>query len=288
MSIDAVKTSVCKEWGYMELKQVARKSLSDTTREYLLEYIKQANLDHQQKLPPERQIAEQLSVSRVTVRKALDDLESIGVLLRIHGKGTFINPNMTSIDLNLTPGRDFFQIITAAGYTASSRLIRFRIEEADAHLTEQLRLAPGSRLLLIHKLFLANSRPVIFAADYVPLPLAGPDLESGTLSQSTFQLILDGSGVQCVQDTVAVSACGRTEIEHITESQGMLDCESALMLESVNYDIDNQPVFFCRVLYDTSVIHFRMFRTLDVNPYPTDETVPASAALSSDSRSAEE
>jgi len=41
-------------------------------------------------LPPERDLAADFGVSRITVRKAIDGLVSEGLLVRRHGTGTFV------------------------------------------------------------------------------------------------------------------------------------------------------------------------------------------------------
>ena len=42
-------------------------------------------------LPPERDLAEMLNVSRITVRKAIDELVDDGLLIRKQGSGTFVS-----------------------------------------------------------------------------------------------------------------------------------------------------------------------------------------------------
>ena len=46
---------------------------------------------HGEKLPVEVHLAEELSVSRDTLRAALKQLETEGLLVRIRSKGTFVN-----------------------------------------------------------------------------------------------------------------------------------------------------------------------------------------------------
>ncbi|MCR9003521.1 GntR family transcriptional regulator [Rahnella perminowiae] len=48
------------------------------------------------KLPPERQLAEEYGVSRFTVRKALEKLVSIGAVHIVQGSGIYINPGVSS------------------------------------------------------------------------------------------------------------------------------------------------------------------------------------------------
>lgn len=47
-------------------------------------------LEESKKLPPEDVIAQNLGVSRVTVKKSLTDLEQEGLIFRVHGRGTFV------------------------------------------------------------------------------------------------------------------------------------------------------------------------------------------------------
>src|ERR1044072_9759331 len=42
-------------------------------------------------LPPERDLAEMLKISRITVRKAIDELVDDGLLTRKQGSGTFVS-----------------------------------------------------------------------------------------------------------------------------------------------------------------------------------------------------
>ena len=59
-------------------------------RQTLEEAISSGRLNHGDALPPERDLAEYANISRVTVRKAVDDLVKDGLLVRRHGSGTFV------------------------------------------------------------------------------------------------------------------------------------------------------------------------------------------------------
>ncbi|HXV31753.1 MAG TPA: GntR family transcriptional regulator, partial [Sinorhizobium sp.] len=59
-------------------------------RQSLEEAILSGKLNHGDALPPERDLADYANVSRVTVRKAVDDLVRDGLLVRRHGSGTFV------------------------------------------------------------------------------------------------------------------------------------------------------------------------------------------------------
>ncbi len=79
----------------------------------LRSYILEGGFGSGGKLPPERQLTDQLGLSRATIRKALDVLERDGLIWRHVGKGTFISetsnrkPNSATVELGrqLTPFR---------------------------------------------------------------------------------------------------------------------------------------------------------------------------------------
>ncbi|MDL2214421.1 GntR family transcriptional regulator [Clostridia bacterium OttesenSCG-928-O13] len=248
----------------MELTPVKRKSLSDLTKEYLLAYIRSVGAQENPKIPPEVEIAEHLSVSRVTVRRALNDLENSGLILRIHGKGTFVNTNAMRINLNLNPGQDFARLISESGYAATSKLLPHGQPACDEEMANKLLMPAETLFVKIRRLFLAGDIPSIYCDDYVPAQYLGSRLDTEALAPSTFAIIRENAGLMCIRDSVTIRTCGQGEMEDIIGQSDVMKCSSALILESVNYDQNNQPVFFCRVLYDTNIIRFNMMRSLEV------------------------
>ena len=81
----------------MNREPINKQNLSDAVAEKLREYIRSSDAPRSLKLPPEAVIGESMGASRITVRRALSDLEQEGLIQRIHGRGTFINPNISKI-----------------------------------------------------------------------------------------------------------------------------------------------------------------------------------------------
>ncbi len=67
--------------------------------EYLSTGIKEHAFDSGERLPTERELAEQFKVSRAATRRALGELEAEGLILRHVGRGTFVRPSRTSAAL---------------------------------------------------------------------------------------------------------------------------------------------------------------------------------------------
>ncbi len=63
---------------------------TEQTQQYILNYIQERHLVHNDWLPPENDLCRTLNVSRVTVRAALKELEEKGLVYQRRGSGTFV------------------------------------------------------------------------------------------------------------------------------------------------------------------------------------------------------
>lgn len=68
-----------------------RTPLYKQVQQYILDFIQEKEWKADQKIPSENELAEKFSVSRITVKKALDSLVEEGQIYRIQGKGSFIS-----------------------------------------------------------------------------------------------------------------------------------------------------------------------------------------------------
>ena len=71
-------------------------------------------------LPSERDIATKADISRVTVRKAVQDLVKGGVLVQRHGSGTFVAPRMERVEQSLSQLTSFTEDMARRGMTVRS------------------------------------------------------------------------------------------------------------------------------------------------------------------------
>ncbi|TYB91682.1 MAG: GntR family transcriptional regulator [Kosmotoga sp.] len=89
-------------------------------------------LEPNDKLPSEKQLMDRFSVSRTTMRTALNNLSRRGLIYRKAGKGTFISPPRTIYYANILKG--FTQEMKELGYNYSSEVVeqKFTIPDDDA------------------------------------------------------------------------------------------------------------------------------------------------------------
>src|SRR5690606_31643042 len=89
-------------------------------------------------VPSERALAAESGVSRMTARRALDELTREGRLVREVGRGSFVARPAVNLPLHLT---GFTEDMASRGIRARSRVLRLVEEPADAPTAEALGLA---------------------------------------------------------------------------------------------------------------------------------------------------
>jgi len=109
------------------------------------------------RLPPERQMAEQLGVARMTVRRAMNTLVDEGRLDRRQGSGTYVRRPVVSTRMQLA---SFTEDMRSRGIVPGSRLI----EMVDVSLTRSaarlLHASPGSRARRVTRVRLGDGEPI--------------------------------------------------------------------------------------------------------------------------------
>lgn len=115
-------------------------------------------------VPPERELAQRYGTSRTTVRQALAELVIEGRLLRMQGKGTFVAMPKVSQVLELS---SYTEGMRAQGLNPQTLILDTGYIAADDELATLLGIRPGSRVLRIHRLRLADGEPMSVDASHL-------------------------------------------------------------------------------------------------------------------------
>lgn len=124
-------------------------------------------------LPPEREMCETYQASRMTVRKAVSDLEEEGLLYRIQGKGTFVRMN-TKISQPLAKLSSFSDDMIARGKTPTSKILLLDVIPASEEIGEKLNIRKGDPVILMRRLRGADDIPMAIETSYVSYALFQP------------------------------------------------------------------------------------------------------------------
>ena len=156
-----------------ELGSESRAPLYQQMQDALRQAISAQSLKPQEALPPERDIAAEFGVSRITVRKALDGLVSDGLLTRRQGAGTFVAGRVEKQFSKLT---SFSEDMASRGRSPRSEWIMQTESVVNSDESLTLGLSPGSRVYRFHRIRYADEQPM--ALEYSTIPGFGlPGLE---------------------------------------------------------------------------------------------------------------
>jgi GntR family transcriptional regulator len=191
-----------------------------------------------ERLPSEPEICEEFQLSRTTVRQALAELESEGLIRKQKGRGTFIaEPRSTSWLLQSSHG--FYDECVRAGHSVTSRVLRQEVEVLPDWAADALRLPEGSEGITVERLRSIDQRLVMYVLNYLPPDLAetvlSADLERGSL----YGVLEERKGLRVVG--------GRRVVESVSaegELASLLEVDSGapiLFVESVSWDEQERP-----------------------------------------------
>ena len=88
-------------------------------------------------MPSERELSERYALSRTTVRLALQELERLGLVVRQHGRGTFVADRAAQAT-NLMQAYSFTNQMRSLGRVPETTILEFSEIEVDKNLAEHL------------------------------------------------------------------------------------------------------------------------------------------------------
>jgi len=125
-------------------------------------------------LPGETHLAEKLAVTRVTLRRALQQLQHEGHLTARKGVGIFVR-NLPST-FTVREGRRFLDNLAAPGQEIGTQTLLIVREPAGPAVAERLRLAPDTAIIRVCRIRTAGQQPVYVNTKVFPAHLF-PDFE---------------------------------------------------------------------------------------------------------------
>lgn len=127
--------------------------------------VEHRDIEPGQALPSERDLSRALSLSRVTVRKAIAGLVEEGILTQRHGAGTFVAERIIKPMSRLT---SFTEDLRARGLNPRSEFFERGIGEVTPEESMAMNLSPGALVARLHRVRYARDEPLAIERTVVP------------------------------------------------------------------------------------------------------------------------
>jgi len=209
-------------------------------------------------LPSERRLAEELGVSRPTLRQAIDGLVADGLLDRRHGSGTYVAEPRIAVSLTMT---SFTEDMIRRGMKPGGRVLSFRTETAGPRIGRRLALPPEEEVFTIRRLRLADGATMAIETLYLARALL-PGLRRHDLEGQSFYDLLRGAGVVIASGTETIEPTVTTAEE--AAELGVPVHTPAFLFERITRDAGGRPLEYVRSVYRGD--RYRL--ELDLRPPP--------------------
>lgn len=177
-------------------------------------------------LPSERELSDRYGLSRTTVRLALQELERLGLVIRQHGRGTFV-ADRSAQTTNLSQAYSFSEQMRSMGREPSTTILEFSVIEADKNLAEHMGTRIGERLYKIKRLRSADDMPMMVERSYLPvrkfMTLKRPMLEKKALYDIVEQDFREKIGVAEEEFFASIARPADAHLLDISEGAPVLD-----------------------------------------------------------------
>ncbi len=211
--------------------------------------IRSGELPPGARLENEIAIASMLSISRPTIRRAIQELVDVGLLVRRRGIGTQIVQGQVTRQVELT---SLYEDLKNSSHTPGTRVLLHRVTPADATVAEQLGIPVGSDIVHMRRVRSTDGVSIAILENYVPDTFA--DITTEQLEEQGLYQIMRSRGIDI---RVANQRIGARRAEH--EESGLLGIDKGgpvLTMERVAFDNAGRAVEYGHHCYRPDMYSF--------------------------------
>lgn len=218
------------------------------------------------RLPRETELAATYGVSRMTVRRSLEGLESGGLIRRLHGIGTIATPPDVPVGVDLSSMISIAEQIRRQGQEPRTAIDVQTVATPTALIRAALQLDDSETATVIRRVRFADARPVLINTSWLPTRKF-PGLERAELIDgSLWQTLVTNYGITPAAteehfELVKASA-DEARLLHVEEG------DTLIRVTGTTFDTEGLPVERCFSVWADHVrFHFSTRRSLSQRPH---------------------
>ncbi|WP_257987807.1 GntR family transcriptional regulator [Bacillus sp. V33-4] len=218
------------------LNKNAKEPLYKQLKTALLEFIEE-NLQEGDALPIESEIEKMYGVSRITVRKTIDELVNEGVVSKKQGRGTFVQSR--KIVQKAGTITSWTEEMRLKGKIIETKNLLMHEIEPSRKLTEELKLSKGEKVICLKRLRCADGETIAIMINYFRSKFVPGFLEKGLNKESLYEVLEEDYGIQLEKAHERIQARIANDLEAL--ELGVSPDSAILHITRVSYLPDGTP-----------------------------------------------
>lgn len=203
-------------------------------------------------LPSEAVLLDQFGVSRTTLQKTVQNLIQRGLIEIRRGKGTFVTqPRITQ---ELTELSGFAEDMRVHGRHPTARLLGMKVESSSQAVANRLALAPGTPVIHIQRVRIADGMPLSFDETWLPEDIGERIIENDLEMEPIFSLLEQKYGVPLVEAEYRLEAI--VADKRIAEALEIETGSPVFLIERTSFCDGGRAVDYEKLYYRGDQIQF--------------------------------
>jgi GntR family transcriptional regulator len=245
----------------MAFKNNDRRPLYLRIKEYIEELIKKETYQPGDKLPSENSLAEELGVSRASLREALRVLEEENKIVKHQGIGTFVSEPTPKFKKGIEELISVTKTIENAGFTPGTKNLSVAETIPNGSLHEKIEEGCNNnfkKILRIERIRTADEIPVVYCLDHLITDYISNNFQKNDFEGSLFSFLNNKSNIvinNAVTNIIPVNAD-----EYVAEQLNVSKNTALLLLEQYHYDQKERMVLFSQNYFRSDQFQFKVLR----------------------------
>lgn len=194
-------------------------------------------------IPSEPELEKEFGVSKITIRKAVEQLAQEGYVEKRSGIGTKVLANQ--VVSKLSKGQRFSEFLVGGGHQLSKQLINVSVVDNPAFPISEL---GGNKAHCVERLYTLNGKPYIHFRHYIPIHIPLPE-DTEEFVNSLYDILYhQGVRLYRFKDEFGVAV----PEPNIAQMLGVEE-KALLMRERFSYDINDKLIEYSIAYYNTDM-----------------------------------
>jgi GntR family transcriptional regulator len=222
---------------------------------HLQNLIKDGTYAPHSRLPSEDELCAQFQVARGTVRQALSELSSEGLIYRVHGKGTFVRSLKYEHEVTTACFKSFWDELTEKGVDFETQILSVERCRPDKQMSSHLRIHSNSeQIFSIRRLRKIEGKTAMYSINRIPCSIC-PEIGDGKVPLlSIYDTLHDSYGIEIDMGQRLFSSIGASK--ELSEMFEVPEGYPIIFVEQIVYDEKGRCIDYAHLWLRSEFFHF--------------------------------